>query len=48
MREVDKRRQVHRRVFLRGAATTPAAAAFAAAGLTIAPDAAWAHRPCAA
>ena len=42
MRDVDKRRQVHRRVFLRGAATTPAAAAVAAAGLTIGPDAAWA------
>ena len=42
MREVDKRRHVHRRVFLRGAATTPAAAAIAAAGLTIGPDAAWA------
>ena len=42
MREIDKRRHVHRRVFLRGAATTPAAAAVAAAGLTIGPDAAWA------
>lgn len=42
MRDVDKRRQVRRRVFLRGAATTPAAAALAAAGLTIGPDAAWA------
>ena len=41
-REVDKRRQVHRREFLRGAATVPPAAAAAAAGLTIAPGAAWA------
>lgn len=41
-REVDKRRQVHRREFLRGAATVPPAAAAAAAGLAIAPDAAWA------
>ncbi len=42
MREVDKRRQVHRREFLRGAATVPPAAAAAAAGLAVAPDAAWA------
>ena len=42
MREIDKRRRVHRREFLRGAATVPSAAAVAAAGLTIGPDAAWA------
>ena len=42
MREVDKRTSVRRRVFLRGAATAPAAAAAVAAGLTITPDAAWA------
>ena len=40
MREVDKRRTVHRREILRGAATVPPAAAVAAAGLTIAPEAA--------
>ena len=42
MRDVDKRTNVRRRVFLRGAATTPAAVAVAAAGMTIGPDAAWA------
>ena len=42
MREVDKRTSVRRRVFLRGAATAPAAAAAVAAGLAITPDAAWA------
>jgi hypothetical protein len=42
MREIDKRTRVRRREFLRGAATVPPAAAVAAAGLTIGPDAAWA------
>ena len=40
MREVDKRTQVRRRVFLRGAATAPAAAAVIGASIT--PEAAWA------
>jgi hypothetical protein len=42
MREVDKRTRVRRREFLRGAATAPPAVAIAAAGATIAPEAAWA------
>ena len=42
MREIDKRTRVHRREFLRGAATVPPAAAAAAAGLVIAPGEAWA------
>jgi len=40
MRETDKRTQVRRREFLRGAATAPPAAALAAAAIS--PDAAWA------
>ncbi|TCZ56285.1 gluconate 2-dehydrogenase subunit 3 family protein [Roseicella aquatilis] len=42
MRGTDKRTTVRRRVFLRGAATGPAAVAVAAAGMTIGPEAAWA------
>jgi hypothetical protein len=40
MRQIDKRAAVRRRVFLRGAATGPAA--IAAAGFAIGPEAAWA------
>lgn len=42
MREVDKRTQVRRREFLRGAAAAPPAAAMVAAGATISAEAAWA------
>ena len=43
MREVDGRTKVSRRVFLRGTATAVPAAAMAAAGMSISPDAAWAQ-----
>ena len=43
MREVDKRTKVSRRVFLRGSATAVPAAAVAAAGISIGPQAAWAQ-----
>lgn len=42
MREVDRRTKVRRRSFLRGAATAAPAAALAAVGTTIGPEAAWA------
>lgn len=42
MRVVDKRIQVRRRLFLRGAAAAVPTAALLAAGATIAPEAAWA------
>jgi hypothetical protein len=42
MREVDKRTQLRRRSFLRGGAAAAPAAALAAAGATISPEAAWA------
>ncbi|HSU05197.1 MAG TPA: gluconate 2-dehydrogenase subunit 3 family protein [Acetobacteraceae bacterium] len=43
MRQIDRRTQVTRRVFLRGSATAVPAAAFVAAGATISPTAAWAQ-----
>ena len=43
MRQVDGRTKVGRRVFLRGSATAVPAAAAAAAGMSIGPDAAWAQ-----
>jgi len=43
MREVERRVQVGRRVFLRGAATAVPAAALAAAGMGITAEAAWAQ-----
>ena len=43
MREVDRRTKVSRRIFLRGSATAVPAAAVAAAGMTISPEAAWAQ-----
>jgi hypothetical protein len=43
MREVDGRTKVSRRVFLRSTATAVPAAAMAAAGMSISPDAAWAQ-----
>src|SRR5271163_3280110 len=43
MREIDKRTRVSRRVFIRGGATAVPAAAVAAAGVTITPEAAWAQ-----
>jgi hypothetical protein len=43
MRDVDRRTQVSRRIFLRGSATAVPAAAAAAAGITVTPDAAWAQ-----
>jgi hypothetical protein len=42
MRIIDKRVQVRRRVFLRGAVTAVPAAALLAAGATISPEASWA------
>ena len=41
MRQVDRRTRVSRRVFLRGSATAVPAAAVAAAGVSIGPEAAW-------
>jgi hypothetical protein len=43
MREVDRRTRVGRRGFLRGSATAVPAAAVAAAGMSIGPEAAWAQ-----
>ena len=43
MREIDRRVQVRRRVFLRGAATAVPAAALAATGMGISAKAAWAQ-----
>jgi hypothetical protein len=43
MRQVDRRTKVSRRVFLRGSATAVPAAAVAAAGMSIGPQAAWAQ-----
>jgi len=43
MREVDRRTKVSRRVFLRGSATAVPAAAVAAAGVSIGPEAVWAQ-----
>jgi hypothetical protein len=43
MRDVDRRTKVSRRIFLRGSATAVPAAAVAAAGMTISPEAAWAQ-----
>jgi len=43
MREVDRRTQVSRRVFLRNGAAAVPAAAVAAAGITISAEAAWAQ-----
>jgi hypothetical protein len=43
MRQVDRRTRVGRRGFLRGSATAVPAAAIAAAGIAIGPDAAWAQ-----
>jgi hypothetical protein len=43
MREVDRHTRVSRRAFLRGSATAVPAAAVAAAGMTIGPEAAWAQ-----
>ena len=43
MRDVDRRTKVSRRIFLRGSATAVPAAAIAAAGMTISPEAAWAQ-----
>lgn len=43
MREIERRTQVTRRVFLRGSATAVPAAALAAAGAAIGPTAAWAQ-----
>lgn len=43
MREVEKRVRVSRRVFLRGTATAVPAAALAAGGMGISPQAAWAQ-----
>jgi hypothetical protein len=43
MRDVDRRTQVSRRGFLRGAATAAPAGAIAAAGITITREAAWAQ-----
>ena len=43
MREVDRRTKVSRRIFLRGSATAVPAAAVAAAGMSISPEAAWAQ-----
>jgi len=43
MREVDRRTKVSRRVFLRSSATAVPAAAVAAAGMTISPEAGWAQ-----
>jgi len=43
LREIDRRVQVRRRVFLRGAATAVPAVALAAAGMGISAEAAWAQ-----
>ena len=43
MRDVDRRTKVSRRIFLRGSATAVPAAAAAAAGISISPEAAWAQ-----
>ena len=43
MRQVDRRTKVSRRVFLRGSATAVPAAAVAAAGVSIGPEAVWAQ-----
>ena len=43
MREVDRQTRVSRRVFLRGTATAVPAAAVAAAGMRVGPEAAWAQ-----
>ena len=43
MRNIDRSTRVSRRVFLRGSATAVPAAAVAAAGMSIGPDAAWAQ-----
>jgi hypothetical protein len=43
MREIDKRTQLRRRVFLRGAAGAPPVVAALAAGASITPNAAWAN-----
>ena len=43
MRDVDRRTKVSRRMFLRGSATAVPAAAVAAAGMSIGPEAAWAQ-----
>ena len=43
MRDVDRRTRVSRRVILRGAAVAAPAAAVAAAGITITPEAVWAQ-----
>jgi len=43
MRNVDRRTKVSRRIFLRGTATAVPAAAVAAAGMDIGPEAAWAQ-----
>jgi hypothetical protein len=43
MRQVDRRTKVSRRVFLRGSANAVPAAAIAAAGMSISPEAAWAQ-----
>jgi hypothetical protein len=43
MRELDRRTKVSRRVFLRGSATVVPAAAVAAAGIGISPEAGWAQ-----
>src|SRR6476646_8395389 len=43
MRDVDRRTKVSRRIFLRGSATAVPAAAVAAAGMSISPEAAWAQ-----
>jgi hypothetical protein len=43
MRQVDGRTRVSRRVFLRNSATAVPAAAVAAAGMTISPEAGWAQ-----
>lgn len=43
MREIDRRSRVSRRSFLRGSATALPAAALAAAGASISPEAAWAQ-----
>ncbi len=43
MREIDRRKQVSRRLFLQGSATAVPAAGLAAAGMGIGPHAAWAQ-----
>jgi hypothetical protein len=43
MRQMDRRTKVSRRVFLRGSATAVPAAAVAAAGVSIGPEAVWAQ-----